>query len=159
WTGELNELGAPLYVSDGSGAILDVERFVAKFPEIRGVDWYDSNGTPLGSVMEGNGSVEPLADAVMERIEGKSDRESPFVLLRRPATPLAYRPVGPIWSERTLGDGLLALGGALPVETEMQLLGFVGVDIDFSWYRQQFLPKLGIASLALLALLGGSWFL
>lgn len=35
WAGELNELGAPFYLADAGPALLDVERFVDKFPEIR----------------------------------------------------------------------------------------------------------------------------
>ena len=37
WASELNELGAPFYLDDAGAAMLDVERFIAKYPEIERV--------------------------------------------------------------------------------------------------------------------------
>src|SRR5690606_38018029 len=103
------------------------------------------------------GSVPSLDPALRRRLEQTAATDSPFVLLQQPGSPLAYRLAGPIWSERMVGDALLELGGDEPVETEIELLGFVSLDLDFSWYHQRFLPKLGLASLALLGMLGMSW--
>jgi hypothetical protein len=87
------------------------------------------------------------------RLEQTAGTESPFVLLQRPEAPLHYRLAGPIWSERITGDALLELGSGEAVDIETELLGFVNLDLDFSWYHQRFLPKLWLASLALLAAL------
>jgi len=167
WASELNELGAPFYLSDTNRALLDVERFVGKFPEIRNVEWYTPSGDPLfrlrptGARLETDGSTEhaaPLEPGLRRRLEQAVGAASPFVLLQQPGTPLAFRLAGPIWSERIAADALLELGDA-PVETEIELLGFVSLDLDFSWYHQRFLPKLALASLALLAVLVASWFI
>ncbi|MBN1240155.1 MAG: EAL domain-containing protein [Gammaproteobacteria bacterium] len=160
WAAELNELGAPFYVSNMSDAILDVERFIAKYPEIRAVSWYRPSGEPVltlnpqGQPFE---DAEKLDAAAAAELAAYAGEESPFRLIENPEKPLAYRLAGPIWTESTLGDGLLGLGGDVPVETQIELLGFVGVDLDFSSYHAQFLPKLWLASLTLLGLLGLSW--
>ena len=44
WATELNELGAPFYMRDRGEAVLDVERFVKKYPEIHSVTWYKPDG-------------------------------------------------------------------------------------------------------------------
>ncbi|HEX6995668.1 MAG TPA: EAL domain-containing protein [Gammaproteobacteria bacterium] len=172
WASELNELGAPFYLSDTNRALLDVERFVGKFPEIRSVVWYSRDGDPMfrlrptdegheagdAGADDGAERVAPLEPALLRRLQQAVGTDSPFVLLQQPRAPLAFRLAGPIWNERIVGDALLDLGDA-PVETEIELLGFVSLDLDFSWYHQRFLPKLGLASLALLAVLGASWFI
>ena len=59
WAGELNELGAPFYLRDGDMAVLDVERFVEKYPEIHSVTWYHPDGSVFTSI-DKNG---PVTDA------------------------------------------------------------------------------------------------
>lgn len=170
WAGELNELGAPFYLADPGPALLDVERFVGKFPEILNVEWYTDSGEPMFQLRPPRAALpmaesrdahdaEPLDPALRRRLERAAGTDQPFVLQQRPGAPLAFRLAGPIWTERIAGDGLLELGGDGPVETEIELLGFVSLDLDFSWYHQRFLPKLWLASLALLAVLGASWFI
>jgi len=159
WAGELNELGAPFYVSESNEALLNVERFISKFPEIQDVDWYAPDGAVLFSLGRGPAATDalPLDAATVARLAAAAGTESPYSLTEDPDSPLEYRLAGPIWSERMVGDALLGLGSDLPVETAIEMLGFVSVDLDFSWYHQQFLPKLWLASLTLLALLVVSW--
>ena len=167
WARELNELGAPFYLADTRRALVDVERFVSKFPEIRDIEWYTREGDlmfrlrqPAGALETGAEDYAPAAlldPALRRRLEQTVGTESPFVLLQRPEAPLHYRLAGPIWSERITGDALLELGSGEAVDIETELLGFVNLDLDFSWYHQRFLPKLWLASLALLAALAASW--
>ena len=167
WAGELNELGAPFYLADTGQALLDVERFVGKFPEIRDVEWFTPQGDPMFRLRQQTGSdaehgeerPQPLDPALRRRLDRAAGTDGAFVLQQQPGAPLAFRLAGPIWTERMAADALLELGGDLAVETEIELLGFVSLDLDFSWYHQRFLPKLGLASLALLAVLGASWII
>src|SRR5690606_12593255 len=115
---------------------------------------------PAGALETGAEDYAPAAlldPALRRRLEQTAGTESPFVLLQRPEAPLHYRLAGPIWSERITGDALLELGSGEAVDIETELLGFVNLDLDFSWYHQRFLPKLWLASLALLAALAASW--
>jgi hypothetical protein len=50
WADELNELGAPFYLQNRDGAVLDVERFVEKYPEILSVTWYRPDGSVFTSI-------------------------------------------------------------------------------------------------------------
>ncbi len=56
WASELNELGAPFYLNDAGAAMLDVERFIAKYPEIESVSWYGTDGRALLS-LDGDGTT------------------------------------------------------------------------------------------------------
>src|SRR5688572_3607421 len=67
WAGELNELGAPFYLRDRDEAVLDVERFVEKYPEIRSVTWYRPDGTVFKFIDKG-GAVDLVPPALSEEI-------------------------------------------------------------------------------------------
>jgi diguanylate cyclase (GGDEF)-like protein len=156
WVRELNELGAPFYLSNEGEAVVDVERFTEKYPEIERVSWYDPAGTPTFSI--NREQQRPALDAdTVARLTSLVGKESPYILVESEDSSLGFRLSGPIWSESAVGDALLTVGADTPVDTERRLLGFVTVDLDYTWYQKQFLPKLWLASLALLSLLGVSW--
>ena len=67
WTQELNELGSPLYLTDDGEALIRLESFVDRYPEIDRVSYFSKDGTKLFSV-ENGGDVEPAADLTEERL-------------------------------------------------------------------------------------------
>ena len=72
WTEELNELGSPLFLADDDEALLRLESFVDRYPEIQQVSYFAKDGTALFSV--GNGeSVEPVEDLGDSRLEDAVD--------------------------------------------------------------------------------------
>ncbi|HEU4617572.1 MAG TPA: EAL domain-containing protein [Gammaproteobacteria bacterium] len=154
WAGELNELGAPFYLSNTGSAVVDVERFTQKYPEIERVSWYGPTGAPVFT-LNGEEHRPPLDAPTVARLTSLVGEPSPYTLVESNASPLEFRLSGPIWSEKTLGDDLLDVGKDTRVERD--LLGFVTVDLDYTWYQKQFVPKLWLASFALLSLLGVSW--
>ena len=159
WASELNELGAPFYLADSTESVLDIERFVAKYPEIERVSWYDPEGRALQSSKK-SGPAETVAEA----LDAKSVAElamlagaaRPYVLTSDAAGTQRYRLLGPIWTESLAGDGLFDLD-LKSAKTSTHLIGFVSVDLDFSSYQSAFLPRLALASAVLLVLLGISW--
>jgi diguanylate cyclase (GGDEF)-like protein len=156
WARELNELGAPFYLSDKTEAVVDVQRFADKYPEIAAVHWYGPNGRPMQSINQDD-SGAALDSTTVDGLEGLVGKPDPYKLTSTGGSGLTFRLAGPIWSTRTAGASLLDLGKEAPADTQRRLLGFVVVDLDYSWYEKQFLPKLWLASLGLLALLGMSW--
>ncbi|HZF30309.1 MAG TPA: EAL domain-containing protein [Gammaproteobacteria bacterium] len=157
WGAELNELGAPFY-HDEHDAVLGVERFIAKYPEIDRVTWYRADGGALLALDESGavqGDAAALDDAERDELAAKAGAEPPY-LLTESGGGQRYRLLGPIWTESFSDDGLFELdpGGA---RTSTELLGFVSVDLDFSTYESVFLPRLALASGLLLLLLGFSW--
>jgi diguanylate cyclase (GGDEF)-like protein len=157
WGEELNELGAPFY-HDERDAVLSVERFIAKYPEIDRVTWYSADGSVVQSLDESGvvqGDIAALDGAEREELAAKAGAEPPYLLTER-GSAQRYRLLGPIWTESFPSDGLFELGTSSG-PTSTQLLGFVSVDLDFSSYESVFLPRLALASGLLLLLLGFSW--
>jgi len=158
WALELNELGAPFYRRDAEHALLDVERFVAKYPEIGLVTWYRPDGSVLmaldqGGVVAGHGP--PLAPELVAELEAKAGIE-PAYLLREELSDVRFRLSGPIWSESFAGADLLATDLA-SAATVIELLGFVSIELDFSGYRAALLPRLALASGLLVLILTAAW--
>ena len=159
WAGELNELGAPFYLRDAADAILDVERFVQKYPEILSVTWYKPDGSVLRSI-DKNGpvtaSASPLSGVARAELSARAGVSPAYLLKEDLERNRRFRLSGPIWVESFSSDGLFGLNPD-DAKTNVKLLGFVAVDIDFSDYQSLFLKRLGLASVALVALLLSSW--
>jgi diguanylate cyclase (GGDEF)-like protein len=158
WATELNELGAPFYLHDEAAAFVNVERFVAKYPEIARVTWYRPDGSVLAALADNGarGTAQSLATEEVDELAALVGRESSFLLTEEPAGPRRFRISGPIWTESIVGDGLFDFDPA-SVETAAEILGFVSVRLDFTPYRNDFLPRLLVASVVLLVLLGATW--
>jgi diguanylate cyclase (GGDEF)-like protein len=159
WASELNELGAPFYLNDAGAAMLDVERFIAKYPEIERVTWYDPNGSALLS-LGGDGTT--LVDAAAldsetaAELAARAGIEPPYLLTQNVSPGQRYRLSGPIWTESFADDALFSADPAA-ADTTVNRLGFVSVDLDFSGYEDALWPRLAVASGILLILLGVSW--
>jgi len=158
WAAELNELGAPFYHDEGE-AVLGVERFVAKYPEIDRVTWYRADGSTL-KTLDKSGVADvggaPLDAATQAELAAKAGLTPPYLLTENVEGGRRYRLFGPIWTESLAGDGLFDFDPA-KAKTSIELLGFVSVDLDFSAYESVFLPRLALASAVLLLVLGASW--
>jgi diguanylate cyclase (GGDEF)-like protein len=159
WAAELNELGAPFYLDDAGAAMLDVERFIAKYPEIERVSWYDTAGQALLS-LDGDGvapaSVEALDAATTADLAARAGVSPPYLLTQDLSPGQRYRLSGPIWAETFADDALFSEDPAA-AEPAVRLLGFVAVDLDFSAYESALWQPLAVASGLLLLLIGISW--
>ncbi len=159
WASELNELGAPFYLDDAGVAMLDVERFIAKYPEIERVTWYDTTG---GALLSLGGDGATLVDAAAldaptaAALAARAGVQPPYLLTQNVSPGQRYRLSGPIWTESFADDALFSEDPAAAA-TSVHQLGFVSVDLDFSGYEDALWPRLGVASGILLLLLGASW--
>ena len=111
WAEELNEIGAPFY-HDEREALLGVERFVAKFPEIDRVTWYREDGSVLMSLKHGgeqSDSAPPLPSQVRDSLAAKAGVTPPFL---SPKTSTATVPI-----VRASLDGVLHGRGAVRVRS------------------------------------------
>jgi diguanylate cyclase (GGDEF)-like protein len=161
WADELNELGAPFYLRDRDEAVLDVERFVGKYPEIVSVTWYRPNGSVFTSI-DKSGPVDspgaPLLASTIAELSAKAGLSPAYLLREDIERNRRFRLSGPIWVESFKNDGLFDVDSER-VKTKVELLGFVAVDLDFSAYRTAFLRRLALACVALVALLFTAWIL
>ena len=159
WAGELNELGAPFYLRSRDDSVLDVERFIQKYPEIVSVTWYRPDGSVFTSI-DKNGPVEgvgaPLNAGTVADLSAKAEARQAYLLRQNLEGNRRFRLSGPIWTESFSNDGTFDVD-LNRAKTRSQLLGFVGVDLDFSSYQTAFLKRLDTASLALIVLLLTSW--
>jgi diguanylate cyclase (GGDEF)-like protein len=159
WASELNELGAPFYLEDAGAAMLDVERFIAKYPEIGRVTWYDTSGGVLLS-LGGDGTTfidaEPLDAVTATELAARAGVYPPYLLTQNVSPGQRYRLSGPIWTESFADDALFSDDPAAAA-TSVNRLGFVSVELDFSDYEDALWPRLATASGILLVLLGISW--
>ncbi len=159
WASELNELGAPFYLDDAGAAMLDVERFIAKYPEIERVTWYDTTG---GALLSLGGDGTTLVDAAAldaptaAALAARAGVQPPYLLTQNVSPGQRYRLSGPIWTESFADDALFSADPAAAA-TSVRQLGFVSVDLDFSGYEDALWPRLAVASGILLLLLGASW--
>jgi len=157
WAEELNEIGAPFY-HDEREALLGVERFIAKFPEIDRVTWYREDGSVLMSLEHGgerSDDAPPLSSQVRDSLASKAGVTPPFLLTEN-VNGQRFRLSGPVWTEAFTGDGLFAFDPAAP-KTSVALLGFVTIELDFSGYERALFPRLALASGVLLLLLVAAW--
>lgn len=162
WTSQLNELGAPLYAADPGSTTVNVERFVATYPEVERVEWYGPDGEPLFQVTQKGYSNDteqaPLDSNTIANLSAKVGDESPPQWLDNSRADSGhYRLLSPIWTESFVGDGLMKLGSEQSPATELALLGFVAVDLDYAWYESVLTNRLALGSLALVVILGLSW--
>jgi hypothetical protein len=159
WASELNELGAPFYLEDAGAAMLDVERFIAKYPEIERVSWYGTDGQVLLS-LGGDGATlvdtEALDHATAAELAARAGMHPSYLLTQNVSPGQRYRLSGPIWTESFADDALFSSDPAAAA-TEVRRLGFVSVELDFSGYESALWPRLAVASGLLLVLLGVSW--
>ena len=157
WTSQLNELGAPLYVTEPASVLLDIERFVDAYPEVAQVAWFDVAGSLLYSIDQTDGAdvttAAPLDPAVLARLQQDAARGEPQILDEYRNSGGRYSLVGPIWSESITGDGLISLEAKSPPETEIEVMGYVAVHLDYSWHRIQLAQRLLLGSVALLIIL------
>ncbi len=156
WTGELNELGAPLYLDHGGDALLDLERFIAKYPEIRRISYFGPGGQSLLSLShELETDVGEALDADrMQTARGRIGVDEAYLFDGGILNPRQFDVVAPIWIESLSEEALLNFNkeSAAPPE-HMELLGFVNIELDYLRFHDQLLDNIKAAVLVLMILL------
>jgi len=156
WTDELNELGSPLYLADDTEALLRLESFVNKYPEIGRVAYFREDGTPLFSIdaQENMEPVETLSGSMLEDARALIGGEEPYLLQSSVIDPRQFEILAPVWTEALADDGLFAFDPAESMlSSDLELVGFVGMHLDFTIFHDRLLGNIKIAILFLLVLL------
>ena len=156
WTGELNELGAPLFLTDDDDALLNLESFIDKYPEIRRVSYYAPDGQPLASLAKDRGTTKPRALGGERLREARRliGSDEPYLLSSSILNARRFDIVAPIWTEALSEDTLLGLDGpAADGPERIELMGYVGIELDYLLFHDQLLSNIKDAVLILIALL------
>ncbi len=158
WTEELNELGSPLYLADDTEALIRIESFVERYPEIGHVAYYDRNGKALFAVA-GEAADNEISDLPGERLTEATDviaSNKPYVLEGSLIDPRKFEVLAPVWTEAISDDGLFDFDPDAPAESATtELVGFVGLHLDFIMFHDRLLANIRSAVLVLLILLVG----
>ena len=156
WTEELNELGSPLYLSDDEEARIRLESFVERYPEIDRVSYFSKDGVALFSV-DNREELEAAKDLSADKLDDAVaviGERRPYVMNSGFLNPRQFEIIAPVWTESIIDDGMFDFdAAALEVETRTELLGFVGIHLDFVIFHDRLLANIKGAILILLVLL------
>ena len=156
WTGELNELAAPLYLTDDTEARLRLDSFVERYPEIARVSYFDKDGTSMFTVGEfdTDEEAESLSASQLREAVELIGNEEPYLLDGDVLNPREFEILAPVWTESMAEDMLFGFDpDTATTGTRTQLLGFVGIHLDFVMFHDRLLANIKGAILILLALL------
>jgi diguanylate cyclase (GGDEF)-like protein len=161
WTGELNELGAPLYLRDDHEVVRRLESFTAKYPEINRVTYYYGDGTPFYSIDNAarpGTSPEALDPELVAEVSALVGSEQPYLIDSSLLDVRSFTILAPIWTESVLSDGLFGFDPSQPA-SQRDLSGFVALELDFGFFHERLVQNIKIATSVLLLLLVISGFL
>lgn len=157
WTEQLNELGAPLYLLDDEESILRLESFIAKYPEINRVTYYFRDGTTLYSIenhRDSENGDEGLSAGMLEELSALVGNDKPYLIESSLFDVRTFEILAPIWTESIVGDGLFNFDpAAAEANSARNLAGFVGLELDFSFFHDRLVANIKIATTVLLILL------
>jgi diguanylate cyclase (GGDEF)-like protein len=156
WTEELNELAAPLYLADDSEARFRLESFVERYPEIDRVSYFGKDGSAL-FVVGGDAELESVEDLDRSRLEEATEvigYEQPYLMQSGLLNPRQFEILAPVWAESMAEDDLFAFDAeSAAATTQTQLLGFVGIHLDFMIFHNRLLANIKGAVLVLMVLI------
>jgi diguanylate cyclase (GGDEF)-like protein len=156
WTEELNELGSPLYLSDDGEALIRLESFVDRYPEIDRVSYFSKDGQMLFSV-ENRDDLDSAVDLSEEKLTeavAVIGEKKPYLMLSGILNPRQFEILAPVWTESIPDDGLFDFDpNSAEGQTKTELLGFVGIHLDFVIFHDRLLANIKGAIVILLALL------
>ena len=159
WTEELNELAAPLYLTDDSESLIRLESFVDRYPEIHRVSYFDKEGLTLFSVTGVDQPIDAadLPDGQLESAVELIGTDKPYLLQSNLLNPRQFEILAPVWTESMAEDDLFGFDGSnVDTNKKVQLLGFVGIHLDFVLFHDRLLSNIkgaiGILMVLLLVL-------
>jgi diguanylate cyclase (GGDEF)-like protein len=156
WTEELNELGSPLFLAEDSEALFRLESFVERYPEIDRVSYFAKDGTPLFWVSNNDNAdtIENLDESRLVDTVALVGDEKPYLLQSSLLNPREFEILAPVWTESLAEDALFGLDDlSADAGTQTQLLGFVGIHLDFVIFHDRLLSNIKGAILILIVLL------
>ena len=156
WTEELNDLGAPLYLSDDDDAISLIESYIDKYPEIGRVTYYRQDGVVLFAInTEGSNIVtDDLSQSKLRQTTDLIGGATPYLVESGIIDPRQFEILAPVWTESIRGDGLFAFDPSQSsLQSQIVLVGFVGLHLDFVIFHDRLLSNIKTAIMILLTLL------
>lgn len=156
WTDQLNELGSPLYLAEDQEIRVSLDNFVERYPEIDQVVYYATDGSVLHAV-DSPDDMDPVESLPNWQLQDAIDvvgEDEPYIMSGGLLDPRQFNILAPVWVESIPDDGLFGFdAAALEAESQMELLGFVNMKLDFVIFHDRLLSNIRLAVVVLLALL------
>jgi methyl-accepting chemotaxis protein len=157
WTEDLNELGAPLYLSNDDDALLRLESFIAKYSEIERVTYYRQDGVAMftiSNVGDQRQTAQDLTESMLQNASGLAGTDTPYVMKSSLINARSFKILAPVWTESITGDGLFDFDPEMDqASSAIDLVGFVGLELDFMLFHDRLLKNIKIAISILLLVL------
>lgn len=156
WTEELNELGAPLFLADDDEALIQLENYVDRYPEIDRVAYYSRDGTALFSVdsRDDPAAISNLSESMLNDAVAVVGRRKPYLMSGGVIDPRQFEILAPVWTESIAEDGLFDFDPSESKQVTMtQLVGFISIHLDFVMFHDRLLANIRGAALILMGLL------
>ena len=156
WTEELNELGSPLFLADDDEALIRLESFVDRYPEIHRVAYFAKDGTALFSVdnRDNLDAVGSLPAGRLEEAIAVIGGKTPYLMKSGFMNPRQFEILAPVWTESMPEAGLFDFDPEqVASQTQTELLGFVGIQLDFVIFHDRLLANIKGAIMILVVLL------
>ena len=156
WTDELHELGAPLYLPYGEEVTLRLERYIDKYKEIDTVTFFRADGSHLRSVSNSEEQTEEqgLPGDLLTRVTALIGADEPYLMSSSIMDVRRFEIYAPIWTASIANDGLFDFDPLSDeLDSSMELVGFVGLELNFSEFHENLRSNIKLAILALVLLL------
>ena len=155
WIAELDSLGAGFYLEDEQERAVQIESYLALFPEISWVRYYDRSGKVLytGIRERGEGAPVPLARRELERFEAAMEDGHAYWVDKTNA-PLVR--IGTPRLVESMPPGALTEAASIDeIETRRDVVGYVEVGLDYGKYDRALVSGAfrGFAVIGIVALL------
>ncbi|MHB8729804.1 MAG: putative bifunctional diguanylate cyclase/phosphodiesterase [Sulfuricaulis sp.] len=166
WLAELDELGTPLYASNGTKHFPIIEKRIKNFPEIANIRYYDVTGKKiLGEFGERRGMNVPALSQEQRDELARLNGSNRHYLVDRSILRNGYmRFISPVRVRSMRSDGLLNFTLNSDKAENMKVIGYIDLSIDSGYYKEQMVRSMAsgslvIAVLLLLALFLGRWMI
>ena len=156
WTEQLNELGAPLYLTDNSQSRINLDDFVNRYPEIDRVAYFAPDGSVLETFYDSEDvdDASALSDVDLQEAIEVVGQDKPYLMRGGFIDPKQFEILAPVWVESFSEDGLFGFDvDSTDGSVETELIGFVQMKLDFIQFHDNMLSNIRIAVLVLLGFL------
>ena len=164
WTEELHELGAPLYLPYDEEVTLRLENYIYKYQEINQVAYFRLDGSRLKTVSNSDHATSErmpaMSEDLLREVSSLVGAERPYLMFNSLLDVQSFEIYAPIWTASIANDGLFDFDPLLDATaSSMELVGFVGLGLNFAEFHNNLVKNIQFAVLALLILLIVSGFL
>jgi len=156
WTEQLNDLGAPLYLTDNSQSRINLDDFVSRYPEIDRVAYFATNGSVLETFYnsEDVDDASALSDVDLQEAIEVIGQDKPYLMRGGIIDPKQFEILAPVWVESFSDDGLFGFDvDSTDASVETELIGFVQMKLDFVKFHDNMSSNIRIAILVLVGFL------